>query len=50
VRGGDLLLTLEAMKLEYPILAPHSGTVADLPVRAGQQVDVGTVLATISPH
>jgi acyl-CoA carboxylase subunit alpha len=49
VSSGDLLLTLEAMKLEHPVLAPHSGTVADLPVRAGQQVDVGTVLATISP-
>jgi propionyl-CoA carboxylase alpha chain len=49
VKGGDVLLTLEAMKLEHPVLAPHSGTVADLPVRAGQQVDVGTVLATISP-
>jgi propionyl-CoA carboxylase alpha chain len=49
VSSGDLLLTLEAMKLEYPVLAPHSGTVADLPVRPGQQVDVGTVLATISP-
>jgi propionyl-CoA carboxylase alpha chain len=49
VDAGDLLLTLEAMKLEHPVLAPHSGTVADLAVRVGQQVDVGTVLATISP-
>jgi propionyl-CoA carboxylase alpha chain len=49
VCAGDLLLTLEAMKLEHPVLAPHSGTVAELAVRVGQQVDVGTVLATISP-
>ncbi len=50
VGAGDLLLTLEAMKLEHPVLAPHAGTVADVAVRAGQQVDVGTVLATINPE
>jgi propionyl-CoA carboxylase alpha chain len=50
VGAGDLLLTLEAMKLEHPVLAPHAGTVADVAVRAGQQVDVGTVLATITPE
>ncbi|OLE29488.1 MAG: acety-l/propionyl-CoA carboxylase subunit alpha [Actinobacteria bacterium 13_1_20CM_3_71_11] len=47
VAAGDLLLTLEAMKLEHPVLAPHAGTVAALPVAAGQQVDTGTVLAII---
>jgi propionyl-CoA carboxylase alpha chain len=47
VAAGDLLLTLEAMKLEHPVPAPHAGTVAALPVAPGQQVDVGTVLAVI---
>jgi propionyl-CoA carboxylase alpha chain len=47
VATGDLLLTLEAMKLEHPVLAPHPGTVTDLPVAPGQQVDVGTVLAVV---
>ena len=49
VAKGDLLLTLEAMKLEHPVLAPHAGTVAALPVAAGQQVDTGSVLAVIEP-
>jgi propionyl-CoA carboxylase alpha chain len=50
VSAGDLLLTLEAMKLEHPVLAPHAGTVAAVPVAPGQQVDTGTVLAIIEPE
>ncbi len=49
VAAGELLLTLEAMKLEHPVLAPTAGTVAALPVAAGSQVDTGTVLAVITP-
>src|SRR5205814_7885386 len=47
VAAGDLLLTLEAMKLEHPVLAPHAGTVAAVPVSVGQQVDAGAVLVVI---
>jgi propionyl-CoA carboxylase alpha chain len=50
VAAGDLLLTLEAMKLEHPVLAPHPGTVAALPVAPGQQVDLGTALVVIEPE
>jgi propionyl-CoA carboxylase alpha chain len=50
VRRGESLLWLEAMKMEYAIAAPTSGIVADLPVRAGQQVDVGAVLAVVHPE
>jgi acyl-CoA carboxylase subunit alpha len=50
VAAGELLLTLEAMKLEYPVLAPHAGTVSDLPVAPGRQVELGTVLAVITPE
>ncbi|MEV7231609.1 biotin carboxylase N-terminal domain-containing protein [Polymorphospora sp. NPDC051019] len=49
VRAGELLLTLEAMKLEHPVHAPSAGVVATLPVSAGRQVDTGTVLAVIAP-
>ncbi|MEV4543088.1 biotin carboxylase N-terminal domain-containing protein [Micromonospora echinaurantiaca] len=49
VAAGDLLLTLEAMKLEHPVLAPTDGVVADLPVPAGGQVDTGAVLAVVDP-
>ena len=47
VTAGELLLTLEAMKLEHPVLAPTDGVVAELPVPAGGQVDTGAVLAVI---
>lgn len=34
VEAGDRLMSLEAMKMETAIAAPHGGTVADLPVKA----------------
>lgn len=49
VATGDLLLTLEAMKLEHPVLAPVAGTVVELPVAPGAQVDAGAVLAVVNP-
>ncbi|MEV0327545.1 biotin carboxylase N-terminal domain-containing protein [Micromonospora echinospora] len=49
VAAGDLLLTLEAMKLEHPVLAPVDGVVTDLPVPAGGQVETGVVLAVVDP-
>jgi propionyl-CoA carboxylase alpha chain len=47
VTAGEPLLTLEAMKLEHPVLAPIDGVVAELPVPAGGQVQTGAVLAVI---
>ncbi|MFI6759288.1 biotin carboxylase N-terminal domain-containing protein [Micromonospora sp. NPDC050417] len=47
VAAGDLLLTLEAMKLEHPVHAPTAGTVTELPVPPGAQVEAGTVLAVL---
>ncbi|MDG4794390.1 biotin carboxylase N-terminal domain-containing protein [Micromonospora sp. WMMD1082] len=49
VAAGDLLLALEAMKLEHPVLAPTDGVVTELPVPAGGQVDTGAVLAVVNP-
>lgn len=50
VRAGEPLLTLEAMKLEHPVLAPTDGVVAELPVPAGGQVQTGAVLAVVNPE
>jgi propionyl-CoA carboxylase alpha chain len=50
VRAGDLLLTLEAMKLEHPVHAPSAGVVAAVPVAPGSEVDTGAVLAVVSPE
>jgi propionyl-CoA carboxylase alpha chain len=49
VSAGDLLLTLEAMKLEHAVHAPAAGVVADLRVGPGSQVETGTLLAVITP-
>ncbi|GAB2967637.1 ATP-grasp domain-containing protein [Amycolatopsis acidiphila] len=49
VAAGDPLLWLEAMKMEHRISAPADGVVAELPVAVGRQVEVGAVLAVVSP-
>ncbi|GIF65160.1 acetyl/propionyl-CoA carboxylase subuit alpha [Asanoa ishikariensis] len=50
VRPGELLMTLEAMKLEHPVYAPSAGYVSALPVGPGSQVETGAVLAVLSPE
>ncbi|WP_433827608.1 biotin carboxylase N-terminal domain-containing protein [Actinoplanes sp. CA-015351] len=50
VRAGELLLTLEAMKLEHPVHAPSAGVVASLPVHPGSEVDMGELLAVLDPE
>jgi len=50
VKSGQPLIWLEAMKMEHTIAAPGAGVVAELNVTAGQQVDVGAVLARIENH
>ncbi len=50
VRAGELLLTLEAMKLEHPVHAPSAGVVASLPVHPGAEVDTGELLAVLDPE
>jgi acetyl/propionyl-CoA carboxylase alpha subunit len=47
VKTGQPLIWLEAMKMEHTIAAPSSGVLAELNVVAGQQVDVGAVLARV---
>jgi propionyl-CoA carboxylase alpha chain len=49
VQQGQPLLWLEAMKMEHAIAAPRDGVVTELPVYAGQQVDVGTLLGVVAP-
>jgi propionyl-CoA carboxylase alpha chain len=48
VKQGQPLLWLEAMKMEHTISAPAEGILTELAVTAGQQVEVGTVLAVVS--
>jgi len=44
VNAGDLLVILEAMKMEHSIAAPHDGRVAEIHFKAGEQVDEGVEL------
>lgn len=48
VKKGDLLVILEAMKMENEILAPCDGTVADVSVRKGDSVETQALICSIS--
>ena len=48
VQAGDLIVVLEAMKMEQPLTAHKSGTVTGLEAAVGTTVPTGTVLCTIS--
>lgn len=47
VAEGDLIVVLEAMKMEQPLTAHRSGTITGLSASAGDTVSAGAVLATI---
>jgi geranyl-CoA carboxylase alpha subunit len=49
VTKGDVLLIMEAMKMETPILAPASGTIVAVRCTVGQQVPLKHVLIEIEP-
>lgn len=48
VKKGDVILILEAMKMENEIVCPQDGTIASINVSAGQSVEAGSLLATLS--
>ncbi|MCH8953195.1 MAG: acetyl/propionyl/methylcrotonyl-CoA carboxylase subunit alpha [Proteobacteria bacterium] len=50
VAAGDVLAVMEAMKMEHSLLAPRNGTVAEVAVRAGEQVEEGALLITLEPE
>jgi biotin carboxyl carrier protein len=47
VNAGQLLVILEAMKMEHHITAPYDGVVAEVRVDDGEQVDNGALLLVI---
>ena len=47
VKRGQVLLILEAMKMQNEIMAPGDGKVADVRVAAGQSVNTGDVMVVL---
>ena len=48
VKAGDPVVTIEAMKMEIPVVAPQDGTVASIDVAVGDAVEAGALLATLN--
>jgi biotin carboxyl carrier protein len=48
VQKGDVLLTLEAMKMENEIYAPISGVIKEIAVSSDMEVDQDDPLVTIT--
>ncbi|MBI4233304.1 MAG: biotin/lipoyl-binding protein [Chloroflexi bacterium] len=49
VQEGDILVTLEAMKMEYHLRAPFPAQVEAVACRQGELVDLGQVLVRLTP-
>ncbi len=49
VKAGDVLLSIEAMKMETALHAERDGTVAEVLVRAGDQIDAKDLLIVFAP-
>ena len=48
VKKGQVILILEAMKMENEVVAPEDGTVASIDVASGATVEAGDTLATLN--
>ena len=48
VQAGDVLVILEAMKMENEIVAPQNGTVASINVNKGDVVNASDTLVTLN--
>lgn len=48
VKAGQVLVILEAMKMENEIVAPQDGTVASINVNKGDTVEAGQTIVTLA--
>ena len=47
VKKGDIIMVIEAMKMEYLIRAPYNGIVKELHFKAKQQIEIGQLTALV---
>jgi acetyl/propionyl-CoA carboxylase alpha subunit len=50
VTDGQVVIVLEAMKMEHSLRAPYDGVVTSVTAAPGDQVEAGTVLVVIEPR
>ena len=50
VGAGQVVLVMEAMKMQHSITAPTDGVVAEINVETGSQVAAGQVLAVVEEN
>ena len=48
VSSGDPVVTLQSMKMEIPVTAESEGTIAEILVNEGDEIDTGAVIARFS--
>ena len=48
IKNGDVIILLEAMKMELPIRAPHDAVIARVNCRTGEMVQPGTPLVDLA--
>jgi biotin carboxyl carrier protein len=48
VASGDPVVTLQSMKMEIPVTAEADGTVAEVLVAEGDEIDTGAVIVRLS--
>lgn len=48
VKKGQVILVLEAMKMENDIVAPQDGTIASIDTAVGNSVEAGETIATLN--
>ena len=50
VKAGDMVLLLESMKMEIPVLVEVAGTIVEVRVSSGDVVQEGDVLVVLLPR